>query len=717
MQLNLLRYSKLTYLVLLFLVSIISRCKGPEPEPNPIPNPTPDSGAIDKIELKSGEILLHGSTPELIMAPDEATSITISAMILNSIETSPNNIELSSSDTKVVTVTAEGKVKAISNGSAFITGKDKAGNKVVFLVTVRQSDLPALTEPVFSTFGTPIVILNKEKSESIKPIILNRLGQKLQIPHSIIFQSGNTIKEISDNNPSNYPQDGIYNISCKVGTKELVGNTPAIICTPSNSTLAGMKPGMFHVNLSWGRYPVYFNKNELESQPVGGLVYRLTPTTLHNKAALIIHTTEEDVTVETENNTVISANGSTIKSVKAGLGKWRVNQDGYISPWNNSQVFFDFSGDWVCSNNKKGFIINMKVPDVIGRVYHRGAQGNYTTFFQLYELWANWFIQQDKAKTQFVDMVSKVASKISDAKIGPLSTCTICSYPTELQKPGWSHGELHTLYDNRRGVLTYINDNEFMLGDGTLNGPIFKRGKVDFTNPTNIPTSVLTRTPASIDAVSAVLGGTVSGTPEIIERGIIIDDTPYLTVDRKNTFKVGAGTGEFTTEVSGFAQNTKYYVRAYAKSATGVLTYGSELNFRTTGAGTGTEPGPGPGTGTSRETIIDQVLKGDSYEKVGFSFTLPAGVKTMEIRTTESAAAYWNTADLFVRKGSAPVVAGPKPPTWTPAYSWTADCHSTKSNREEEVCTFTNPGAGTWYVTLYGYNSHFSSRVLITITK
>ncbi|RPD43552.1 pre-peptidase C-terminal domain-containing protein [Paracnuella aquatica] len=131
---------------------------------------------------------------------------------------------------------------------------------------------------------------------------------------------------------------------------------------------------------------------------------------------------------------------------------------------------------------------------------------------------------------------------------------------------------------------------------------------------------------------------------------------------------------------------------------------------------TGGSTGSGTTTPTS-QTLVDKDLSGDSYEKKTISFTVPTGVKTMVIRTTESNTAYRNTADLFVRRGSAPIVNGPKPPSWTPAYSWTADCSGIQPNRVDEVCTFNNPGSGTWYITLYGYNTYFSSRVLVTITK
>lgn len=134
-----------------------------------------------------------------------------------------------------------------------------------------------------------------------------------------------------------------------------------------------------------------------------------------------------------------------------------------------------------------------------------------------------------------------------------------------------------------------------------------------------------------------------------------------------------------------------------------------------TGSGGNNDPGTGTGTGTS--TLVDKDISGEDYELKTISFTVPAGVKSMTIKTSEPTAAYRNSADLFVRKGSAPIVAGPKPPTYLPKYTWTADCNGIKPNRESEVCTFTNPGSGTWYVSLYGYNTYFISKLTVTITK
>lgn len=131
------------------------------------------------------------------------------------------------------------------------------------------------------------------------------------------------------------------------------------------------------------------------------------------------------------------------------------------------------------------------------------------------------------------------------------------------------------------------------------------------------------------------------------------------------------------------------------------------------GSGTG---GTG-GTGTTETKLVEKDVEGKTYELKTFSFTVPSGVKTMVVKTTEPTGAHRNMADLFVRKGSAPIVAGPKAPSYLPKYSWTADYNSIAPNRESDVCTINNPQSGTWYVGLYGYNDSFNSRVTITIKK
>lgn len=132
------------------------------------------------------------------------------------------------------------------------------------------------------------------------------------------------------------------------------------------------------------------------------------------------------------------------------------------------------------------------------------------------------------------------------------------------------------------------------------------------------------------------------------------------------------------------------------------------------GGGTG---GTGGGTTTGETKLTEVDISGSAYQLKTVSFTVPSGVKTMVVKTNEPTNNYRNLADLYVRRGAAPIVAGPKPPTYLPKYTWTADYISQTPNREIKICTISNPPSGTWYAGLYGYNSDFQSRLTVTITK
>ncbi|MDP2414695.1 hypothetical protein [Daejeonella sp.] len=122
--------------------------------------------------------------------------------------------------------------------------------------------------------------------------------------------------------------------------------------------------------------------------------------------------------------------------------------------------------------------------------------------------------------------------------------------------------------------------------------------------------------------------------------------------------------------------------------------------------------GTGGSSGSNAQILTDQKVEGEKGDRKIFKVTLPTGVKQMEIRTTEVAGVYYyNLADLFVRRGSDPTVS------LTPQYSWTADWHSVNPNREDEVILITNPPAGVYHIMLYGYNSYFTSQLVVKIVK
>lgn len=80
---------------------------------------------------------------------------------------------------------------------------------------------------------------------------------------------------------------------------------------------------------------------------------------------------------------------------------------------------------------------------------------------------------------------------------------------------------------------------------------------------------------------NATCGGNITddGGAAIIARGVCwsINQTP--TVDDNKTID-GAGTGTFTSDISGLSENTTYYVRAYAINSEGT-SYGETVSFTT----------------------------------------------------------------------------------------------------------------------------------------
>jgi hypothetical protein len=100
------------------------------------------------------------------------------------------------------------------------------------------------------------------------------------------------------------------------------------------------------------------------------------------------------------------------------------------------------------------------------------------------------------------------------------------------------------------------------------------------TAPTITTDSVTTYT-----ATTAVLGGdvTASGGESVTERGIVYSST-YSTPEIGETGVTkndnGSGTDTFSETITGLAQGTKYYVRAYATNIEGT-SYGSVEEFTT----------------------------------------------------------------------------------------------------------------------------------------
>ena len=98
---------------------------------------------------------------------------------------------------------------------------------------------------------------------------------------------------------------------------------------------------------------------------------------------------------------------------------------------------------------------------------------------------------------------------------------------------------------------------------------------------TNSPT--ITTTPAvDVTCTSATVGGNVTsdGGLSVTERGIVYSTTKNPTTS-SNKITRGTGTGSYSINLTGLADGTTYYVRAYAINNKGTA-YGEEVSFKTT---------------------------------------------------------------------------------------------------------------------------------------
>lgn len=93
------------------------------------------------------------------------------------------------------------------------------------------------------------------------------------------------------------------------------------------------------------------------------------------------------------------------------------------------------------------------------------------------------------------------------------------------------------------------------------------------------PSGVTTTAPSQFTATSCMTGGNVTSGSAITHKGVVYAKTPNPTLS--NSFTVdGAGTGPFTSFLSGLDSGSVYSVRAYARNSTGT-TYGTQQQFHT----------------------------------------------------------------------------------------------------------------------------------------
>jgi uncharacterized protein (TIGR02145 family) len=118
----------------------------------------------------------------------------------------------------------------------------------------------------------------------------------------------------------------------------------------------------------------------------------------------------------------------------------------------------------------------------------------------------------------------------------------------------------------------------------TDKGGLSANAQITVTVTADAP-SVTTADITEIGDNSATGGGEVTddGGVDVTARGVVWSETSGPTVDTNDGFtEDGTGLGAFTSNLTGLAMNTTYYVRAYATNSQGTG-YGEEKSFTTTG--------------------------------------------------------------------------------------------------------------------------------------
>ncbi|MBF9221346.1 FG-GAP-like repeat-containing protein [Hymenobacter ruricola] len=146
----------------------------------------------------------------------------------------------------------------------------------------------------------------------------------------------------------------------------------------------------------------------------------------------------------------------------------------------------------------------------------------------------------------------------------------------------WTYNPVITLASNTAYALR-SDEETFIDADGRTFYGIFDNTTYNFTTgaPAVAPT-VTTDVPASITGAGAVLGGNVAadGGAAVSERGVVYVPGSGTPTTANTKVAIGAGTGSYSTTVTGLASGTLYSVRAYATNSAGT-SYGGVQTFTT----------------------------------------------------------------------------------------------------------------------------------------
>jgi len=132
---------------------------------------------------------------------------------------------------------------------------------------------------------------------------------------------------------------------------------------------------------------------------------------------------------------------------------------------------------------------------------------------------------------------------------------------------------------NRSGLAFGSYNATLALNSQNIN-PLQVSVAMTFSESAKLATLTTTNI-SGITTNSALSGGNISndGGASITSRGVCWSTSSNPTINN-NVSSDGTGTGSYTSQITGLAMNTSYFVRAYATNSVGTA-YGTEMSFTT----------------------------------------------------------------------------------------------------------------------------------------
>ena len=202
----------------------------------------------------------------------------------------------------------------------------------------------------------------------------------------------------------------------------------------------------------------------------------------------------------------------------------------------------------------------------------------------------------------------------------------------------------HIAVDNANAAYSYLltellSETQYFVRAYAQNkiGVVYGEEKTFTTNNSVQLPSVTTATITQITINSAVVGGNVTsdGNASVTERGVCVATSSNPTT-ANTKISAGSGTGEFTCNLTGLQEGTKYYVRAYAVNSKGTA-YGEEVVFTTTVAGVPTITTTQPSQVTETTAVSGGNVTSDGGASVterGVVYSLSASPSIADLSST-----------------------------------------------------------------------------------